>query len=243
MLDDGDGGGLQRRVMLPLAAGALGLAALAAPLAARPDLGPFFALRAELFYIGIATLVLFGLPAHAPHRRFGPANGVTLARAVLICLLAARMGTALPDPSGLWLVAGLAAVALALDGVDGWAARYSGFASRFGARFDMEADAFFVLVLSVLAWQWDRVGPWVLLIGAMRYLSWGAGKAWPWLAAPVPDSFARKAVCVIQILVLIACLLPPVTPSVATPMAAVALALLAWSFGRDIGWLWRRRTA
>jgi len=234
-------GVLQRRARLPLAAGAVALAALTLPLAADPALGAFFVARAELLYGGIATLILAGLAAHAPHRRFGAANTVTLSRIVLICLLAALMGTAAPDEDCLWLIAGFAAVALALDGVDGWAARRSGLASRFGARFDMEADAFFVLVLSVLAWQWGKVGIWVLLIGAMRYLYVLAGTAWPWLRAPVPDSFARKTVCVVQILVLIACLAPPVPHALARTLAAGALAALCWSFGRDVAWLWRQQ--
>lgn len=234
-------GALQRQARWPLAAGAVALAALALPLAVDPALGAAFVARAELLYGGIATLILAGLAAHAPHRRFGPANMVTLSRIVLICLLAALMGAAAPDEDCLWLIAGFATLSLALDGVDGWAARRSGLASRFGARFDMEADAFFVLVLSVLAWQWGKVGAWVLLIGAMRYLYILAGAAWPWLRAPVPDSFARKAVCVIQILVLIACLAPPVPPTLAALLAAGALALLGWSFGRDAVWLWQRR--
>jgi len=234
-------GVLQRRARLPLATGALALAALALPLAADPTLGAFFVARAELLYCGIASLILAGLAAHAPHRRFGAANSVTLSRIVLICLLAALMGTAAPDEDCLWLIAALAILSLALDGVDGWAARRSGLASRFGARFDMEADAFFVLVLSVLAWQWGKVGIWVLLIGAMRYLYVLAGAAWPWLRGAVPDSFARKTVCVIQILALIACLLPSMPPRLAAPLAAGALALLLWSFGRDVAWLWRQR--
>jgi len=81
----------------------------------------------------------------------------------------------------------------------------------------------------------------VLLIGAMRYLYVLAGAAWPWLRAPVPDSTARKAVCVIQILALIACLAPPVPHPLTAVLAAGALALLGWSFGRDVVWLWRRR--
>lgn len=241
MRDETDRGVLQRQACVPLMAGAAALAMLAVPLASDPALGAFFALRAELLYGGIALLILFGIAAHAPHRRFGSANTVTLSRIVLICLLAALMGTAVPDADCLWLIAGLAVLSLALDGVDGWAARRSGLVSRFGARFDMEADAFFVLVLSVLVWQWGRVGGWVLLIGAMRYPYVLAGAVWPWLRAPVPDSFARKAVCVVQSLVLIACLLPPVSVDLAAVLAAGALALLLWSFGRDIIWLWRRR--
>ena len=43
----------------------------------------------------------------------------------------------------------LSSVALALDGVDGWVARRTRTVSALGARFDMEVDAFLVLMLSV----------------------------------------------------------------------------------------------
>ena len=50
-------------------------------------------------------------------------------------------------------------VALALDGVDGQVARRTGTVSALGARFDMEVDAFLVLVLSVhVAVLVDAVG-------------------------------------------------------------------------------------
>ena len=42
----------------------------------------------------------------------------------------------------------LASVALILDGVDGKVARRTRNASAFGARFDMEVDAFLILVFS-----------------------------------------------------------------------------------------------
>ena len=44
---------------------------------------------------------------------------------------------------------GLTAVALALDGVDGRVARRTETVTAVGARFDMEVDAFLILVLSV----------------------------------------------------------------------------------------------
>ena len=70
---------------------------------------------------------------------------------------------------------GLAVVALVLDGVDGWVARRTGTVSALGARFDMEVDAFLILVLSV--YVAGSVGPWVLAIGAARYAFWAAGAA------------------------------------------------------------------
>ena len=80
-----------------------------------------------------------------------------------------------PEPVA--LLVRLAAVALALDAVDGWVARRTGTVSELGARFDMEADAFLILVLS--GFVADSLGGWVLAIGLMRYAFVAAG----WVAA------------------------------------------------------------
>ena len=58
-------------------------------------------------------------------------------------------------------------VALVLDWVDGQVARRTGTVTAFGARFDMEVDAFLILVLSV--YVAGSFGPWVLAIGLARY--------------------------------------------------------------------------
>ena len=106
-------------------------------------------------------------------------------------LLAALVGEAVPRPpwqpgghagglAGSWLVATLTAL---LDAVDGALARRSGLASDFGARFDMETDAAFTLVLCALVLQAGQAGPWVLAAGLMRYAfvaaALGSGPGWP----------------------------------------------------------------
>ncbi len=115
---------------------------------------------------------------HHPYARFGAANYVTLVRALLtgfLLLLATR-----PPASGLaWIAGWTAGAVAALDGVDGWLARRDRMVSAFGSRFDMETDAALLLVLSVLAWRYDKAGAWVLLIGLMRYLFVAAGWVLP----------------------------------------------------------------
>lgn len=168
----------------------------------------------------------------------GIANRVTLGRATLVLPLAAlvpwweALGT-----NGLWWVVVAGGLAMALDGLDGWVARATGTSSAFGARFDMELDAFLLLVLSLLAWLSGPVGPWVILIGALRYLFVAAGWIWPVLQGPLPDSFLRKAVCVVQGVALLVCLGPIVPSAVANAVAAVALAALVGSFAWDVRWL------
>ncbi|MFH8774019.1 CDP-alcohol phosphatidyltransferase family protein [Streptomyces sp. NPDC017958] len=173
---------------------------------------------------------------------FGPANRVTLGRATLVGGVTALVADSFESAPPVTLLVALTAVALLLDGVDGKVARRTGTSSALGARFDMEVDAFLILVLSVYVSM--QFGPWVLLIGGMRYGFVAAARVAPWLNAPLPPSFARKTVAALQGICLLlagAELLPR-----AANLAIVLLALgsLVWSFGRDVLWLWRNsRTA
>ena len=198
-------------------------------------------LQSVAVFTGLLAALSAFLPRHQPFTRFGPANIVTLVRAGIAALLAGLPGTsALPSTLG-WLLAALAGLALILDGVDGWLARRSGLASPFGARFDMEVDAFFILVLAVLVWQLDQAGPWVILSGALRYAFVALGQGWPWLNQPLPPRRRRQTICVMQTAVLAVCLIPALTPPLTTGLAAGALGLLTISFAVDSVWLWRRR--
>jgi phosphatidylglycerophosphate synthase len=165
---------------------------------------------------------------------FGIANQVTLLRAGLVCLAGGALLAGGPTASPGWSLAALAATALSLDAVDGLLARRLGDASRFGARFDLEVDAFLILVLALLVWQAGKVGPWVLAIGLLRYLFVVAGWLLPWLRRPLPPSRRRQAVCVQQGVTLVLCLLPPVGTLLASLAAGLALAALLASFAADI---------
>src|SRR5688500_14285472 len=111
--------------------------------------GALYALKAALVFAVMMAIVARGRAAHHPFPRFGPANQVTTIRALLAALAAALIGEA-ATPASAWAVAGGAAAVAALDGADGWLARRTRMVSPFGARFDMETDAFFILVLSIL---------------------------------------------------------------------------------------------
>ncbi|MHA5047052.1 CDP-alcohol phosphatidyltransferase family protein [Streptomyces sp. SD15] len=170
-------------------------------------------------------------------RSFGPANRVTLGRAILVGGVTALVADSFQSSPPVTLLVGLTAVALILDGVDGKVARRTGTSTALGARFDMEVDAFLVLVLSVYVSM--SLGPWVLLIGTMRYAFVAAARFLPWLNASLPHSMARKTVAAVQgiaLLVAGAGVLPHLA-NAATVF--LALASLVWSFGRDIAWLWR----
>ncbi|WP_326957479.1 CDP-alcohol phosphatidyltransferase family protein [Amycolatopsis sp. NBC_01286] len=186
---------------------------------------------------GLALVLLTGWGLRRTGRgSFGPADWITFARATLVGCAAELIADA-HQPIA-WLVA-LIAVALALDGVDGQVARRTGTSSEFGARFDMEVDAFLILLLCVQVSE--KLGLWVLAIGLMRYAFVAASWAMPWLTAPLYPSMARKTVAAVQGVVLVVAV-SEILP-VAWTFAAVVVALtsLVWSFGRDIVWLARTR--
>ncbi|MDP3252783.1 MAG: CDP-alcohol phosphatidyltransferase family protein [Hydrogenophaga sp.] len=225
---------------------ALTLSAMAAvALGAAGGLGTDFSLKTLMLFGVLTWLVwhsLFG-PGQArhPHGRFGSANRVTLLRLGVCALLAALLGEQLPSQAW-WAVVVLATAAALLDAVDGPLARRSGLASDFGARFDMETDAFFTLVLCALVWQAGQAGAWVLASGLMRYAFVALAKVWPWLDGALPPSRRRQTVCVVQITTLIVCLGPVVPPLLASALAAFGLVLLTLSFAIDIRFLHRAQS-
>lgn len=170
---------------------------------------------------------------------FGWANRVTLGRGMLVIALVS-LAPFLGSSSGgnsLWLYVSLCLVALILDGVDGKIARLTGTETRFGARFDMELDALFILGLCLAVFALDRAGLWVLALGLMRYGFIVAGTIWPWINGTLPDSFRRKTVCVWQLVTLMLALLPVTPDALAFWSLVLALALLCYSFTTDIRWL------
>jgi phosphatidylglycerophosphate synthase len=170
--------------------------------------------------------------------RFGPANVVTLVRAALGQAVAALVAASFAASDHRGLLVSLTAVALVLDLVDGQVARRTGSVTALGARFDMETDAFLILVLSIAAGP--VVGWWVLAIGLARYALLLAERVWPWLRVPVPRRQWRKVVAAVQGVTL-AVVVSGLLPSGETAaLVLVALGLLVESFGRDVVWLSRR---
>lgn len=174
-----------------------------------------------------------------PSAGLGWASWITLARATLAVGVAALTAASFELPLATATLVTLASIALVLDFVDGWLARRTATESALGAKLDGEVDAFLILVLSIEVAP--EVGGWVLLIGLARYVFLAAGWVYPWLRAPLPRRDWRKTVTASQgvALVIAASGAPPL--AVSRILLAVALALLAESFGRDVWWLRRHR--
>ena len=174
------------------------------------------------------------------HRvQIGPAGRVTATRAVLAGVVAALAVHGLFGDPHVTLLVVISTVALVLDAVDGWVARRTDTETVFGARFDMEVDAFLIAVLSVHVAP--DLGWWVLAIGAMRYAYVAAGRLLPWLRRPVPPRYWAKVVAAIQGIVLTVVASRLLPESVAQVAVAAALLLLVESFGNDVWWQWRHR--
>jgi phosphatidylglycerophosphate synthase len=222
--------------------GLVGVLTLLAVLGRATGLGPAGWIVGVASGVALCSLLKAGL-VRASRRRLLPADRVTLSRAVLVCGVAALVadivagtvaGTGGTDePTGV-LVA-LASVALVLDAVDGRVARRTGTVHPLGARFDMETDAFLILVLSVAVTR--DLGWWVLGVGVARYLLLLvvlAARWAPWLRGQVPARLWRKVIAAYQGIVLTvatAGILPAVAASVAV---AAGLGLLVLSFGTEV---------
>ena len=96
----------------------------------------------------------------------GYCNWITMIRFLLIglfCVLHDTVGN-----NELWLV--VLTVAICLDGLDGYLARKFNHESVFGSYFDMEVDAFFVLVMSFFYYKFQSIGVWILVPALLRYI-------------------------------------------------------------------------
>jgi phosphatidylglycerophosphate synthase len=226
-----------RTIRAELLAGLLVQTAVLAALTATGRLGPV-GIGAGLAYAAAVTGLLDRGLRRAKAQRLGPANRITLFRAVLIGGVVALV----VDPTGSrngTLIAALAAVALALDGVDGRVARSTGTVSAVGARFDVEVDSVLVFALSLAVAR--ELGAWVLLVGSVHYLLLAAAAALPWLRRPAPPRYWCKVVAAIQGLVLGVLSTGAIPAVIAVPLLGGVAALLAESFGRETWWLWRAR--
>lgn len=226
------------------AASALGCLALAA-LLAPPGLGPGLRVLAGLGAAAVPTvaMALAWGERRSAGGRLGPANGITLGRAALGSGAGSVGVWAFAQPPSdaiLWAVGLLGTLALVLDGVDGAVARRTNTASAFGARLDMEVDGTFTAALCLVVWSSGAAGAWILLSGALRGLFILAGQAFPWMNRPLYPSQRRRVVCVIQIASLLLALCPWLQ-AVSVWIAALGLAALIYSFGRDTLWLFQRR--
>ena len=224
------------RIGLAIILGALVTAVLLGVVAATAGLGVAGWITG--LAVGLAvTVLLVTARRRSDQPAIHPADWVTLTRALLIAGIAGLVADSFSRPLPVTALVILSAVALALDAADGQVARRTGTATPVGARFDSEVDAFLILLLSIVVSQ--DYGGWVLAIGAARYALLLAGWLLPWLAAPLPPRFWGKVVAAYTGIALTVAVSGVTSRLVGIIAVAVALVLLAESFGRCVVWLYR----
>lgn len=92
---------------------------------------------------------------------------------------------------------------LLLDGLDGYLARKYNASSAFGARLDMETDAYFVLCLSLLLSLKNSSISWIILLGLWRYCYVVLLQLSKVKTQPEPTSYFKKASTVFTIVALL----------------------------------------
>jgi phosphatidylglycerophosphate synthase len=161
--------------------------------------------------------------------RFGAANALTTLRLALMVGLVAVCEQP-PGPAAALLVV----VIFALDGLDGLVARRRGEASAFGASFDMESDALFVLLCALELHHWRRLGPFILIPGLIRYI-YAALIAWlPGTHREAPRSRIGRYVFSVLVLSFAASMWP--LEPIQTPLAWLATLLILYSFAHSFYW-------
>ncbi len=153
----------------------------------------------------------------------GIANWITLARIgtiMLLCLLHAQIP--------LLLIGALALLIVASDGLDGYLARKFSLQTYFGEYFDKETDAFYVFAMSLLVYDYDLAGCWILLPGLLRY--WYV-LALIYFKPPQKKesrSFKGQTIAVVMMISLGACFILPTF--IYLPALVVGSLLIVYSF-------------
>lgn len=178
-----------------------------------------FVAGAGLVSFGILTVKLY--PGRTSSGGFGTANSLTAVRLLCILLLAIWPWSA--DAASLSLVL-IGLLLLVADGIDGWLARRLDQTSEFGEFFDKETDAFFLLVLCLLAIDMRGYTIALIAVGLLRYVFALVLYTCEPPAEKEPRSAAARYLYVTMMAVLLAAFLPiPVLPPVLVGLTAVVL--------------------
>lgn len=168
----------------------------------------------------------------------GLANGMTLTRGLLACLLAGFLFGPASQGWLAWAPALLYMTERVIDFFDGFVARYTRRETKLGAILDMEFDGLGILIAVGLAIQYGHLPAWYMLLGLGRQLFvfgiWVRQRlGWPVLELPPSDH--RRLIAGFQTGFISIILWPTWTPEAAMLAAWLFAAPLLFSFGRD--WL------
>ncbi len=177
-------------------------------------------------------------PRAAPASALGLADWLTLARGLVICLLASFFFSPRPAGAWAWIQGSVFLAVVAGDGLDGHLARRLGGPSAFGAALDREIDALGTAVSASLAFQYGKVPGFYLPVAGLYYVF----QAGLWLyrkgggsVSALPDSRGRKTIGALNAIFLALVLWPVFEPPATFAGATIFLILVCASFLKD--WL------
>ncbi len=157
---------------------------------------------------------------------YKPADGITAFRLVIALVLLVTIPQDILSPVFVFFIIIFAEI---LDGLDGIIARKTG-PTKFGAVWDMEIDAYFILILSFITVFYLNYPWWILGFGFMRYLFYFIF----YFLKPEGAKFSKslshysKTICVATVLLLALIWIIPIKTGLI--MGFILLALLVISF-------------
>jgi CDP-diacylglycerol--glycerol-3-phosphate 3-phosphatidyltransferase len=168
----------------------------------------------------------------------GLANGMTLTRGLLTCLMAGFLFGPMPVGWLAWAPAVLYMTERVIDFFDGFVARYTSRETKLGTILDMEFDGLGILIAVGLAIQYGHLPVWYLVLGLGRQLFvlgiWIRQRL-NWPVRDLPPSDHRRLIAGFQTAFISIVLWPLWTPETAMFAAWLFAVPLIFSFGRD--WL------
>ena len=166
----------------------------------------------------------------------GYGNRLTIARGLMLALLAGFIFSPRPPGWLAWLPAILYTIAAVLDHLDGYVARITNHSTKLGEMLDMEYDVIGIFAAVLLAISYGQLPVWYLGIGLAREIF----LAGHWLlrksGKPVydlPPSSDRRLIAGLQMGFLSVVLWPVLAPPVTTVGAVLFALPMVVSFGRD----------
>lgn len=169
---------------------------------------------------------------------FGSGNQISLARGLLLGLLAGFLFSPWPPGALAWIIAGLYTVASIADAFDGYAARRSNQVTEIGRWLDMEFDGLGLAIVTLLAVGYGQLPYWFLAVGFARYFFvfglWWRERSGE-TSYEIPASMHRRILAGI-LMGMMTVVLWPIVPPAMSHVAAVVIGIPVLSgFLRD--WL------
>ncbi|MDN5212028.1 CDP-alcohol phosphatidyltransferase family protein [Fulvivirgaceae bacterium BMA12] len=194
----------------------------------------FVQIMVALSVVSFGLLLFFNRKVFKELKPFGGyANWVTIFRLALLCALGFSFHLLNHLNLAIWAI-----IVLSLDGVDGLIARKMSMTSEFGGKLDGETDAFFVLLMGSIVYQFKLADYWILWPGLLRYffviscyVFWK--KTWP-----EPVSYFRKTIAVIIMSALISPFL--LAEKFYLPIIIIATILVTYSFAKSFTFQWKQ---